>query len=87
MAVSSLNITSLSWYRVTDDELGRGQFGMVRKGVWYAPEGIVDVAVKTLREDGNRVKFLREAAINGQFKHPNVVRILGVATVGSPVST
>ena len=34
----------------------------------------------------DRVTFLQEAAINGQFKHPNVVKLLGVVTVGEPVS-
>jgi len=32
------------------------------------------------------VKFLQEAAISGQFRHPNVVKLLGVVTVGEPVS-
>ena len=36
--------------------------------------------------EDERVKFLQEAAINGQFKHPNVVQLLGVVTVGEPVS-
>lgn len=35
------------------------------------------------RED--RVKFLREAAIMGQFRHKNVVALYGVVTVGEPV--
>lgn len=46
------------------------------------------VAVKTLNTKSNaddRVKFLREAAINGQFYHRNVVQVHGVVTVGSPV--
>ena len=46
------------------------------------------MAVKTLTNEANaddRVKFLREAAINGQFRHRNVVRLHGVVTVGSPV--
>ena len=34
-----------------------------------------------------KVKFLQEAAINGQFRHPNVVMLMGVVTVGKPVST
>lgn len=48
------------------------------------------VAVKTLTSDSdstNRVNFLREAAINGQFRHGNVVRLHGVVTIGSPVTT
>ena len=57
------------------------------RGVWFrrgaGSEQLVEeeVAVKTL-EDGaseeDRVKFLQEAAIMGQFDHPNIVRILGV---------
>ena len=33
------------------------------------------------------VRFLQEAAINGQFRHPNIVQLLGVVTVGKPVSS
>ena len=32
------------------------------------------------------MRFLQEAAIMGQFCHPNVVRLYGVVTVGDPVS-
>ena len=48
------------------------------------------MAVKTLKEgsgEEDRVKFLQEAAIMGQFKHPNVVEMHGVVTSGEPVST
>jgi len=72
------------------DILGSGQFGNVYKGVWQSPtRGEVEVAVKTLKEgsgEEDRVKFLQEAAIMGQFKHPNVVEMCGVVTVGEPVS-
>ena len=46
------------------------------------------MAVKTLTNEADvndRVKFLREGAINGQFRHRNVVRLHGVVTIGSPV--
>ena len=33
-----------------------------------------------------KVRFLQEAAIMGQFSHPNVVKLYGVVTVGEPVS-
>lgn len=33
------------------------------------------------------VKFLREAAIMGQFHHCNVMQLYGVVTLGEPVST
>ena len=47
------------------------------------------VAVKALKSgasETDRVKFLQEAAIMGQFYHPNIVRLHGVVTVGEPVS-
>ena len=69
--------------------LGSGQFGTVYKGVLGSGGGEVEVAVKTLKEgsgEEDRVKFLQEAAIMGQFKHHNVVTMYGVVTSGEPVS-
>ena len=70
--------------------LGSGQFGQVNRGVWQNPAGEeVEVAIKTLKEgvtEEDRVRFLQEAAISGQFQHRNVVRLQGVVTVGEPVS-
>ena len=57
--------------------------------MWQSPGGPVDVAVKTLNDgasEQDRVKFLQEAAISGQFHHPNVIKLHGVVTVGEPVS-
>ncbi len=74
------------------DRLGSGQFGVVYKGVLECGEGEgekVEVAVKTLKEgsgEEDRVKFLQEAAIMGQFKNHNVVTMYGVVTDGEPVS-
>ncbi len=71
------------------DRLGSGQFGVVYKGVLECGEGEggkVEVAVKTLSGEEDRVKFLQEAAIMGQFKHHNVVTMYGVVTDGEPVS-
>ena len=75
-------------FRVTES-LGSGQFGVVSKGIWQSPKGPLDVAVKQLQpgaSEEEKVKFLQEAAINGQFRHPNVVQLMGVVTVGEPVS-
>ena len=69
--------------------LGNGQFGKVNKGIWQSPAGAMDVAVKQLQpgaSEEEKVKFLQEAAINGQFRHPNVVKLMGVVTTGEPVS-
>ena len=74
--------------RITE-HLDSGQFGTVNKGIWQSPAGAVEVAVKILQSSASqedRVKFLQEAAINGQFRHPNVTKLLGVVTVGEPVS-
>ena len=49
----------------------------------------MEVAIKMLKARAgeiDKVKFLQEAAINGQFRHPNIVKLLGVVTVGEPVS-
>ena len=75
-------------YRIID-HLGSGQFGTVSKGIWQSPAGAMDVAVKQLQpgaSEEEKVKFLQEAAINGQFKHPNIVKLMGVVTIGEPVS-
>ena len=45
--------------------------------------------MKTLKPnitEEDKIKFLQEAAIMGQFLHPNVVKLHGVVTVGEPVS-
>ena len=78
-------------------KIGSGHFGSVSKGLWLlrgeggeVVEGAgVQVAVKVVKieaEEVQRVKLLQEAAIMGQFAHPNVVRLNGVVTVGDPVS-
>ena len=69
--------------------LGAGEFGTVNKGIWQSPVGAMEVAVKQLRPgatEEEKIKFLQEAAINGQFRHPNVVKLMGVVTTGEPVS-
>ena len=71
--------------------LGAGQFGKVHQGEWIAPKlkNSVEVAVKTLKKgasEEDKVKFLQEAAIMGQFSHPNIVKLYGVVTEGEPVS-
>ena len=57
--------------------------------MWSSPSGTRDVAIKSLKDSATeeeKVKFLQEAAINGQFHHRNVVKLYGVVTVGEPVS-
>ena len=65
--------------------LGSGQFGNVEKGMWQSKE----VALKTLKTgstDDDKVKFLQEAAIMAQFRHPNIVTLYGVVSDKEPVS-
>ena len=75
--------------------LGNGAFGIVYKGVWrHAEVGSKqlveeEVAVKT-KESGaseeDRIKFTQEAAIMGQFDHPNIVNIMGITMEEKEVS-
>ena len=72
------------------EKLGSGNFGCVMKCVYRESSSSErDVAAKTLKLESSttdEIKFLQEAAIMGQFYHPNVVELLGVVTKGNPVS-
>lgn len=49
----------------------------------------IEVAVKSMPPDTDieeRVKLLQEAAMMGQFRHPNVVQLHGIVTAGTSVS-
>ena len=65
-----------------EQRIGSGEFGIVHLGLWSNDStDPVQVAVKTLNSqcsESDRVKFLREAAIMGQFVHNNVVQLHGV---------
>ena len=55
----------------------------MNRGVWQSPSSssTMEVAIKTLNSSAkemDRVKFLQEGAIMGQFRHPNVVNLYGV---------
>lgn len=81
--MESLPCTRLS------SELGCGEFGVVRRGVWSEGREKKEVAVKSLADDTTeekRIQFLQEAAIMGQFKHPNVITLHGVLLDRDPVS-
>jgi serine/threonine-protein kinase len=56
--------------------LGRGGGGEV----WLAHDGELDrdVALKFLRDDADRDRFLREAQTAARLSHPGIVRIYGV---------
>lgn len=69
--------------------MGSGQFGTVNLAVWKQPHlEPMEVAVKVCRAGKNeaiKTKFLKEAAIMGQFRHPNVVKLYGVVTMSELV--
>lgn len=69
--------------------LGSGQFGTVEKGILKTNKGPVDVAVKTIGpkiSEEDKIKLLQEAAIMGQFKHPNIIHLHGMVAAGKLVS-
>ncbi|EGD73799.1 TK/RTKC protein kinase [Salpingoeca rosetta] len=72
------------------EELGKGAFGVVYKGLLKEHAHIPGylVAVKSLHEKGtlaDRQELLEEAAVMAQFVNPHVVELVGVITVGKPV--
>ncbi|KAL5491367.1 hypothetical protein EMCRGX_G016646 [Ephydatia muelleri] len=69
--------------------LGSGQFGGVQIGIWNGSIGRCEVAIKTLNptitQPDAKVKFLQEAAIMAQFRHPNVIQLYGIVLDGEPI--
>ena len=69
--------------------IGSGQFGTVNLAKWTQQfVEPMEVAVKVCRagkNDAIKTKFLKEAAIMGQFRHPNVVKLYGVVTMSELV--
>ena len=75
-----------------EGHLDSGQFGSVEQpcqGTWRNGIRNVPVAIKLLKAGASgtdKVKFLQEATIMGQFRHPNVVTLYGVVSKTEPVS-
>ncbi|XP_039933144.1 tyrosine-protein kinase Fes/Fps isoform X1 [Hirundo rustica] len=66
--------------------IGRGNFGEVFSGRLRADN--TPVAVKSCRETlppELKAKFLQEARILKQYRHPNIVRLIGVCTQKQPI--
>ncbi|XP_023421511.2 ephrin type-A receptor 2 [Cavia porcellus] len=70
--------------------IGAGEFGEVYKGTLKSSSGKkeVPVAIKTLKAgytEKQRVDFLSEASIMGQFSHHNIIRLEGVISKYKPM--
>mmetsp|Transcript_7017 Transcript_7017/g.17983 ORF Transcript_7017/g.17983 Transcript_7017/m.17983 type:complete len:931 (-) Transcript_7017:44-2836(-) len=75
----------------TREIVGKGAFGDVRRGLLTTSGENRDVAIKTCNEksseagsDGTAAMnmLLEEATLMAQFRHQNVIRLLGVCTAG-----
>ncbi|XP_023653340.2 non-receptor tyrosine-protein kinase TNK1 isoform X1 [Paramormyrops kingsleyae] len=66
------------------EKLGSGSFGVVRKGKWQMPNGLIlPVAVKSLKtgpsEQADTLSdFMQEVTIMQTLDHPNLIRLYGV---------
>ena len=69
--------------------LGSGQFGSVEEALWHWSKTEVKVALKSLNGkllgELDTIKFLQEAVLMAQFKHPNIVSLYGAVIIGKPV--
>ncbi|KAG8189320.1 hypothetical protein JTE90_021827 [Oedothorax gibbosus] len=76
---------------VINRKLGEGAFGNVYGGEAHLKnKGWISVAVKTLKNGAKpeeKLDFLSEAEIMKQFDHINIVKLVGVCTMGEPVYT
>ena len=74
---------------VIESEIGAGEFGSVCSGFHKRRDGTKrTIAIKTLKDasaEENKAKFLQEASIMIQFKHPKIVALVGIVTKGEPV--
>ncbi len=56
--------------------------------MWYSDSKEIEVAVKSLKKVASteeKVRFLQEAAIMGQFDHPYIVQIYGIIALEEEV--
>ncbi|KAI6657691.1 hypothetical protein LOD99_435 [Oopsacas minuta] len=69
------------------EKLSEAQFFDTFKGNWASNYGDIPVAIRALNNSENTdevVGVLREAAVMGQFYHPNILKLFGVVTLGKP---
>ncbi|CAK8698422.1 unnamed protein product [Clavelina lepadiformis] len=76
-------------YVKIEQVIGGGEFGEVCRGRLQLPNKTEhDIAIKTLKSGYStqqKLDFLGEASIMGQFDHPNVIRLEGVVTKSRPL--
>ncbi|KAK9519554.1 hypothetical protein VZT92_022278 [Zoarces viviparus] len=66
---------------IDEVELGSGNFGCVKKGVLKTESGQIDVAIKVLKNENEKLvreEMMREAEIMHQLCNPFIVRMLGL---------
>ncbi|XP_054458508.1 tyrosine-protein kinase ZAP-70 [Anoplopoma fimbria] len=66
---------------IDEVELGSGNFGCVKKGVLKTESGQIDVAIKVLKNENEKLvkeEMMREAEIMHQLSNPFIVRMLGL---------
>ncbi|KAL2090189.1 hypothetical protein ACEWY4_014877 [Coilia grayii] len=71
---------------IDEVELGSGNFGSVKKGVYKMRKKHVDVAIKVLKsenEKGVKDEMMREAEIMHQLDNPYIVRMIGLCQAES----
>ncbi|KAG1712215.1 Tyrosine-protein kinase Btk29A [Nymphon striatum] len=65
------------------EEVGSGQFGVVRRGKW---RGSIDVAVKMMKEGTmSEDDFIEEAKVMTKLQHLNLVQLYGVCSKHRPI--
>ncbi|XP_025205884.1 tyrosine-protein kinase Btk29A isoform X2 [Melanaphis sacchari] len=65
------------------EELGSGQFGVVRHGKW---KGSIDTAVKMMKEGTmSEDDFIEEAKVMTKLQHQNLVQLYGVCSKHRPI--
>ncbi|XP_005307710.1 tyrosine-protein kinase SYK isoform X1 [Malaclemys terrapin pileata] len=70
-----------------EEELGSGNFGTVKKGLYMMKKGAKPVAVKILKNENNdpavKDELLREANVMQQLDNPYIVRMIGICEAES----
>ncbi|NXK97974.1 ZAP70 kinase, partial [Formicarius rufipectus] len=71
---------------IDEVELGAGNFGCVKKGVYKMRKKQIDVAIKVLKSNNERTvkdEMMKEAQIMHQLDNPYIVRMIGVCEAES----